>query len=149
RPDVHYALALQDYNASRGSSMRNQVDIEKQVRALAKEQAHYDEQATAYGLSPRQREIARKKSQQLELRMAELNAELRQLSAFPLPSESGIAAAFGQTLALLDQIATFQEKRRFVELTIERILTDGRQVKVTGTLDVQAMENKGSKGGIY
>ena len=81
--------------------------------------------------------------------MAELNAELRQLSAFPLPSESGIAAAFGQTLALLDQIATFQEKRRFVELTIERILTDGRQVKVTGTLDVQAMENKGSKGGIY
>jgi DNA invertase Pin-like site-specific DNA recombinase len=149
RPDVHYALAVQDYNASRGSSMRGRADIEKQVREANKQQAHYDEQATEFGLSQRQREIARKKSQQLELQLAELNAELRQLSVVPLPSECAIVAAFGQMLAILDRIVTFAEKREFVEATIQRILTDGRQVKVTGTLDVQAVENKGTNGGIY
>jgi len=149
QPDVYYALALQDYNANRGSSMRNQADIEKQVREANKQQVHYDEQATEFGLSPRQREIARKKSQQLELRLAELNSELRQLSVVTLPSESGIIAAFGQMLAILDRIVTFGEKREFIEATLQRVLTDGRQVKVTGTLDVQAVANKGSKGGIY
>jgi DNA invertase Pin-like site-specific DNA recombinase len=149
RPDVHYALALEDYNGSRGSSMRGRAEVEKQLREAAREQAHYDEQATAYGLSPRQREIARKKSEQLELRIAELNAELRQLSVLPLPSEPAIAAAFGQTLALLEAMATFAEKRRFIELTMGRILTDGRSVKVTGTLDVEVAQNTGSKGGIY
>jgi hypothetical protein len=133
QPDVHYALALQNYNASRGSSMRSGEEIERQVRALAKEQAHYDEQATAYGLSPRQREIAKKKSEQLELRIAELNAELRQLSVVPLPSQSGIVAAFGEMLAILDRITTFDERREFIEATIQRVLTDGRQVKVTAT----------------
>jgi len=129
--------------------MRNQADIEKQVREANKQQVHYDEQATEFGLSPRQREIARKKSQQLELRLAELNSELRQLSVVTLPSESGIIAAFGQMLAILDRIVTFGEKREFIEATLQRVLTDGRQVKVTGTLDVQAVANKGSKGGIY
>lgn len=149
RPEVHYALAVQDYNASRGSSKRSQGDIEKQVRALTKEQAHYDEQATLFRNTSRQREVARKKAKQLELRIAELNAELRHLSVVPLPSESGIMRAFAQTLELLEQIETFQEKRRFVELTMRRILTDGRQVKVTGRLDVQAVENTGSKGATY
>src|SRR5262249_30852520 len=105
---------------------------------------------TEFDLSPRQREIARKKSQQLELRLAELKAELRQLSSVvPLPSQAGIVAAFGQMLAILDRIVTFAEKREFIEATVQRALTDGRRVKVTGTLDVQAVANKGSKGGIY
>ena len=149
QPQVHYALAVADYNASRGSSMRNRADIEKQARALAREQAHYDEQATAYGLSPRQREIAKKKSHELELRIAEVNAELRQLSVTPLPSEAGIVAAFGQMLAILDRVVTFEETREFVEATIGRILTDGRQVKVSGMFDVEAIANKGSGSGIY
>lgn len=145
QPEVHYALALQDYNASRGSEARSKADIEKEVRGLVKEQAHYDKEAMAFRNSPRQREIARKESQQVELRIAELNAELRQLSIIPLPCESGIVAAFGQILELLDEIATFEEKRKFVEATIQRVLTDGRQVRVTGTLDVQAVANKWTK----
>jgi DNA invertase Pin-like site-specific DNA recombinase len=150
RPDVYYSLALQDYNARRGSSQRGREEIEKLVKQASKEQAHYDEQATEFGLSPRQREIARTKSQQLELRLAELKAELRQLSSVvPLPSQAGIVAAFGQMLAILDRIVTFAEKREFIEATMQRVLTDGRRVKVTGTLDVQAVANKGSKGGIY
>jgi site-specific DNA recombinase len=149
RPEVHYTLAMQDYNASRGPSKRGQGDIEKQVRALAKEQAHYDEQATAYGLSAKQREIAKKKAQQLEQKLAQLNAERRQLSVVPLPSEAGIIAAFRQILDILDRIVTFEEKREFVEATIERVLTDGSKVKVTGAFDVETLQNTGSKGGIY
>jgi DNA invertase Pin-like site-specific DNA recombinase len=149
QPEVHYALAWQDYNANRGSSAQSRDQIEKQVKELSKQQVHYDEQATEYDLSPRQRDIARKKSKQLELKLAEVNAELRQLSVISLPSRSGIAMAFTQTLDLLDQMKTFQEKRRFVELTVQRILTDGHQVKVTGALDVRAIENKGLKGVIY
>lgn len=149
RPEVHYALALQDYNASRGSSLRSREEIEKQVREAGRKQAHYDEQATAYDLTPKQRQIAKKKSEKLVWRIAELNAELRQLSVVPLPSESFIMRAFAQTLELLDRMETFQEKRKFVELTVRRILTDGRQVKVTGRLNVQAVENKGSNGATY
>lgn len=149
RPEVHYALALQDYNATRGASVRSKDEIEKQVRELVKEQLHYDEEATAFRNTPKQREIARRKSKQLELKMAELNAELRQLSVISLPSESGIVAAFGQILAILDRIVTFEEQHEFISSTIERCLTDGRQVKVTGTLDVQVVANKGSKSAIY
>ena len=98
RPEVYYALAMQDYNADRGSSTRSKEEIEKQVRQASKERAHYDEQATEFGLTQCQREIARKKSEQLERRLAELNAELRRASAVvPLPSESAITAAFGGT----------------------------------------------------
>lgn len=149
RPDVHYSLAMQDYNAGRGPSKRSHGGIEKQVRALAKEQAHYDEQATAFKLTAKQREIARKKSQQLVMQIAELNAELRQSAVVTLPSESGIVAAFGQILDILDRIVTFQEKRAFVEATIQRIQTDGRQVKVRGALDVQALGNQAHKRGTY
>lgn len=149
RPEVHYAVAIENYNANRGSSKRSREEIEKEVRGLAKEQAHYDEQATAYGLSPKQREIAKRKAEQLDRKTAELNAELRQLSVEPLPSQSGVAAAFGQILAILDRMATFDEKREFVEATIDRIVTDGMQVKITGAFDVRAIENKGSKGAIY
>lgn len=149
QPEVHYALAMEDYNMRRGTSMRSQGDIEKQVRALAKEQAHYDEQATAFGLTARQREIARNKSEQLERRIAEAKAELRQLSVTPLPSEAGIVAAFGELLAILDRIVTFQEKREFIEATVGRIDTDGRAVKAACTLDFASAANKGAKPGIY
>ncbi len=149
QPDVHYALAMADYNASRGSSVRSHGDIEKQVRALAKEQAHYDEQATAFRLTAKQREIARKKSRDLDLKIAELNAELRQSAVVTLPSESGIVAAFGQILAILDEMETFAEKRKFVEATIQRVDTDGRQVKVRGSFDLQALGNQTLKRGTY
>jgi len=150
RPEVYYALAMQDYNADRGSSTRSKEEIEKQVRQASKERAHYDEQATEFGLTQCQREIARKKSEQLERRLAELNAELRRASAVvPLPSESASPPRSGELLAILDRLKTFEEKREFVEAAIQRVLADGRQVKVTGTFDVQAVANKGTKGGIY
>jgi hypothetical protein len=148
RPEVHYALAMQDYNASNGPSSVSKEQIEKQVREALREQAHYDAQAIAFDVTDKQRALARAKSHELELKLAELKAELRRLSTLaPLPSEAGIVAAFGQMLDLLDQMATFQEKRRFIELTVGRIQTDGIQVKVTGTLDVDAVANAGSNGG--
>jgi hypothetical protein len=149
RPDVHYALAMADYNASRGSSAQSPKAMEKQVRELAREKAHYDEQATAFELTPRQREIAKKKAHDLDLKLAELNAELRQAAVVMLPSKSGIVAAFGQILAILDEIETFAEKRKFIEATVQRIATDGHQVKVTGVFDVQALANQTGKGGTY
>ena len=148
RPDAHYALAMEDYNASRGPK-RAHGEIEKQVRALTKEHAHYDEQATEFKLTPRQREIAKKKSRDLELQIAELNAEVRQSSVVMLPSESGIVAAFAQILDILDRMVTFAEKREFVEATISRIQTDGRQVKVRGAFDVQLLGNQAHKRGTY
>ena len=149
RPEVCYALALEDYNLSRGSSKRDRPELEKQVKETARRQMHYDEQVTAFDLTQRQREIAKKKSQELELKLAELNAELRQTAVVPLPSRPAIAAAFAQTLDLLDRIETFEEKRRFVELTVQKILTDGRRVKVTGTLDVETAANTASGNGSY
>ena len=149
RPDVYYALAMQDFNANRGPSARTKPDVEKLVKQARKEQAHYDEQATQFGLTKRQQEIARRKSEQLERKLAELNAEMRKLETIMLPSQAGIAAAFGQMLDLLDQMKTFEEKRAFVDATIERVDTDGRRVKVTGSLDVAAVQNKGSKGAFY
>jgi DNA invertase Pin-like site-specific DNA recombinase len=150
RPEGHYALALADYNNSRGSAARDQRDIEKQVKQAAKEQEHYDEQATLITLTPRQREIARKKAHQAELKFAELNAELRQARTLvPLPSKAGIVAAFGQVLAIVDRMKTFDERRAFIEATVGRILTDGRKVEVTGAFDVEAIQNAGSDGGTY
>ena len=137
------------YTASRGDAFHSRDDIEKQVKKLGKEQAHYDEQATAFGLTPRQREIARKKSEKLEMEMAQLNADLRKMSVIPLPSKPGMVAAFAATLAILDRMKTFAEKREFIEATVERITTNGHQVNVTGAFDIAAIENKGGKGGIY
>jgi hypothetical protein len=68
QPEVQYALALRDYNASRGDAFHSRADIEKQVRKLG------NEQATAFGLTARQREIARRKSEKLEMEIAQLKA---------------------------------------------------------------------------
>lgn len=148
QPDVHYALAMQDYTASRGNA-HSRDDIEKQVKQLSKERAHYNEQATEYELTNAQRHIARQKAQRLDMKIAELNAELRKSAVITLPSESGIIAAFGQILDILDRITTFEEKREFVEATIQRVQTDGRQVKVRGAFDVQALGNQAHKRGTY
>lgn len=148
QPEVQYALAMRDYNA-KGDATRNRGDIEKQVKKLGKEQAHYDEQATEFGLTAKQREIARKKSEKLEREIAQLNADLRRMSVMPLPSKPGIVAAFGQTLAILDRLKTFAEKREFIKATVERITTDGQRVNITGAFDLAAIENKGGKAGIY
>jgi DNA invertase Pin-like site-specific DNA recombinase len=149
QPEVQYALALRDYNASRGDAFHSRDEIDKKLKQLGREQAHYDEQATVFGLTPRQREIARRKSEKLEMEIAQLKAEVRKMSVMPLPSKPGMVAAFGQMLSILDRLKTFAEKREFIEATVERITTDGQRVNVTGAFDVAAIENKGGKGGIY
>lgn len=150
RPEAHYSLALADYNANHTPSTRSRDGIEKEVRELVKKQAHYDEQATEYDLTNNQRRGAKQKSHALEMQIAELRAEQRRLSVLKMPpSQAAITAAFAETLTLLGQMATFEEKRRFVELTVGRIETDGRQVNVTGTFDVAALANTAGNEGSY
>jgi hypothetical protein len=64
----------------------------------------------------------------------DLKAELRQQSVTVLPSKSAIVSAFGELLAELDHLETFEDQREFLLSTVSRIETDGQTVTIIGTI---------------
>jgi DNA invertase Pin-like site-specific DNA recombinase len=139
QPEVAHAMALQEHEAVHGTAAKQRrSDVEKRLAALRHEQAHLDEQALRADLPKRTRDLAEKRLKELEVEEMDLKAELRQQSVTVLPSRSAIVTAFGELLAELDHLETFEDRREFLESTVSRIETDGETVTITGTITTQS-----------
>ncbi|HZF23980.1 MAG TPA: hypothetical protein VE030_11015, partial [Burkholderiales bacterium] len=136
QPEVAHAAAIQAYRAEHGvDAHQRRADSEAALEALREQQEHYG----TIILNPAMKKLHGKANTQfaaLEIQIQALERELRHAPVSMMYSEASIVAAFGAMLGDLEEVQTFEEKREFLQSTVERIEMTGEEVVIRGAISI-------------
>jgi site-specific DNA recombinase len=143
QPRVAFQVAQQAYEEEHGSAARlKRADDAKRLDGLKGEQSHFE----GILMNPALKKLHAKATtrfSELEIEICELERELRRTPVTVMYSADQIAREFRAKLKALDAMETFEEKREFLESTVERIMVQNGEITISGTI---ALPNEATGG---
>jgi site-specific DNA recombinase len=134
RPEVAHATALQAYRAEHGSdASQRREEAEADLRSLREQQKHFGTILLNASLT-KLHGTANSRFADLEMKIQELEQKLRRAPITQMFSEGALVAAFERKLEVLDKIKTFEDKREFLQSTVERIDITQEEVVIQGSI---------------
>ena len=134
QPEVAHAAAMQAYRAEHGSdASQRRANAESALAELRAQQEHFGNIL----LNPVMKKLHAKANARfadLEIQIQQAEQELRRAPVSMIYSEASLVAAFQQKLRALDNLKTFEDKREFLQSTVQRIEMTGEEVVITGTI---------------